>query len=426
LCYQTDVAVEVDVLDRVPTPFGLLRYGVAPDHLKMKSLAVGLQRVLDDDRVRLFGDVVIGTDLTVDELRERYDAVVYATGAGADRALGVPGEDLPGSTSAAHFVSWYSGHPDVVEPPLSLRATGVAVLGLGNVAVDVARILVKSADVLSSTDMPDDVLEALRSSPVTDVHLVGRRGPAQARWTLKELRELGELEGVDVVVQEQDLVLSEADEAVLASDSAVARTVAVLRQWVGRPLTGAPRRLHLHFWAQPERVLGDDAVTGLRLATSAGAHGTGTVDLDVQHVVRSVGFTGVPVPGIPFDEATGTIPSDGEGRVLRDGTPSRGEYVAGWAVRGPSGVIGTNRPDGELVAAALLADVADLPERGRSGADALPALLAERGRRPVDLSGWAAIDAAEIARGAAQGRPRAKLSRYDDLRGACLAAVAAP
>jgi ferredoxin--NADP+ reductase len=431
LCSQDAVPVEVDVLERIPTPFGLLRYGVAPDHLKIKSLERALQKVIDDPRVRLFADVTVGRTLTVDELRSCYDAVVYAVGAPDDRRLGVPGEDLRGSTSATSFVAWYSGHPDYWQESFRLDSTAAAVVGLGNVAVDVARILLKPVDELRGTDMPQSVLAALAASSVTDVHVLGRRGPAFARWTHKELRELGDLHGVDVVVDPADLELDEESSAVLAADHRQARMVDTLVEWSQRPRTDAPRRLHLHFRARPtEIVAGEGAAAGdvraIRFEHVTGVASDAPVvfprELEVGMVLRSVGYAGVELPGLPFDGATGTVPTDAGGRVLRDGDPSTGEYVSGWARRGPSGVIGTNRPDGELVARSVAQDADVLAARAAAGPgrdrDALARLLRERGATHVDLQGWAAIDGAEIAAGAAEGRARAKLATWEALRDA--------
>ncbi len=387
------------------------RYGVAPDHLKMKSLEKGMQRVLDDPRVRLFADVTIGTDVTVEELRACYDAVVYAVGAPADRQLGVPGETLPGSTSATEFVAWYSGHPDYLDARFDLQTKAVAVVGLGNVAVDVARILLKSVDELRTTDLPEQVIEALEGSAVTDVHVLGRRGPAHARWTHKELRELGDLTGVDVLVSADDVDLDESGRAIIAEDHRMGRMVETLVEWSGRASTEAPRRLHLHFWSRPVEIVGTDQVTGIRYEQAGEL-----LDLEVGMVLRSVGYAGVPLQGIPFDETTATIPSDEVGRVLRDGAPSAGEYVSGWARRGPTGVIGTNKPDGELVARALLEDAETLRARGAHDRDALERLLTEREVPFIDLEGWDAINTAEITKGTGQGRPRAKLPSYGELR----------
>jgi ferredoxin--NADP+ reductase len=415
LRFQTSVEVQVDVLDRLPTPFGLLRYGVAPDHLKMKSLSVVLQRVLDDPGVRFLGNVACGTDLSVDELRERYDAVVYAFGAAVDRRLGIPGEDLPGSTSATALVAWYSGHPDVELPACRLDVRGAAIVGVGNVAVDVARILTKPVAELRSTDMPDSVLAALGSSAVTDVHMLGRRGPADARFTTKELRELGELDGVDVVVRKEELALDERGAAAVAADPGLARNLEVLREWADRPLTGAPRRLHVRFGVRPVAVLGTDRVEGLHVERCA-VDGTGTVrgtgeveQLDVGIVLRAVGYRGVSFTGVPFDEDSGTIPTDGAARVLRAGAVSPGEYAVGWIMRGATGVLGTNRADGQDAADALIADADALRARAIRPADDLLDLLHARDVQVVPTSGWGAIDAAEVRLGAEQGRKRTKI-----------------
>lgn len=401
LLFQQELPVRVDVLDRLPAPFGLLRYGVAPDHLRMKSLQVQLQQVLDDPRLRLFGNVDVGTDVTVAELRERYDVVVHAYGAAADRRLDVPGEDLPGSTSATRFVAWYSGHPDVT-PPSDLSCRSAVVVGMGNVALDVVRVLGQPAERLAGTDVPDDVLALLRASALTDLHLLGRRGPLDARWTWKELRELGEVEGLDVLVRPDDLVLSPDEQARLDDEPALRRPFQLLHDWAARPRSGAPRRLHLRFRTRPLAVLGDDRVRGLRVEGDGGR----TEELATGLVLRAVGYRGLPVAGVPFDPDRGVVPTS-EGRVLRDGAVSSGEYASGWVRRGPVGVLGTNRADGQLVADAVLADAAALPRRAAS--DDLEQLLESRGVAFVCCSGWAAIDAAERALGARTDRPRAKI-----------------
>lgn len=421
--FQMGDDVSVDVLDRLPTPFGLLRYGVAPDHLKMKSLSVVLQRVLDDPGVRFLGNVECGRDVTVEELRQRYDAVVYAFGAAVDRRLGIPGEDLPGSTSATALVAWYSGHPDVEGAVCRVDVRGVAVVGVGNVAVDLARILTKPVTELRSTDMPDAVLDALSDSAVTDVHVLGRRGPAEARFTPKELRELGELEGVDVVVREQELALDPRGEAAVAADPGLARNLEVLRAWAQRPLTGARRRLHVRFGVRPVAVRGTDRVEGLdvercHVDETGTVCGSGDVErLDVGLVLRAVGYLGAAFSGVPFDEHRGTIPTEGT-RVLRDGAVSPGEYAVGWIMRGATGVLGTNRADGQDAADALLADAGTLRAQGPEQMDDLLDLLRAREVRVVPATGWAAIDAAEVQRGAEQGRKRTKIAVRAELMGA--------
>ena len=419
LTYQKQLPARVDVFDRMPTPFGLLRYGVAPDHLKMKSLARSLQRTLNDERVRFFGNVNVGSDVTVDELRSAYHAVVYSFGASSDRQLDIPGEDLAGSTSATDFVSWYSGHPDVPEDRYQLEGVSSAVVvGVGNVAVDVSRVLVKSVDELRQTDIPEPVLARLAHSGVTDVHVLGRRGPVHARFTSKELKELGELDGVDVLMDPAQLELSSEDQEELAAEPAQQRNLDIMAEWAERGATGAPRRLHLHFWSRPVEVLGAEGrMTAVRIEPTRLQDGRVVADaprydLPAQLMLRSVGYRGVELPGVPLHDDTYTVPHV-DGRVHRNEEVSVGEYVAGWIGRGPVGVLGTNRSDAESVVDRLLEDVPVLLQQELSGS--VEALLAERGVNCVDCDGWLAIDAAEVARGSALGRPRTKIATWDQL-----------
>ena len=349
-------AVRVDVLDRLPTPYGLVRYGVAPDHKSIKSIADYLRGVLEHEGVRFVGAVHLGENVTRGDLLSCYDAVVYATGAMRDRRLGIPGEDLPGSYAATDFVNWYCGHPDVDPDRFVLDAEAVAVIGVGNVAVDVARILIRDPEELRDTDVSQPVLDALIASKVREVHVIGRRGPAQAKFTTKELRELGELSGVDVVVGEGEADLDafdpSGDSARLATqDRHVRGNYAVISDWAGRVPAGAARRLTVRFWLSPAEIHGTQQVDGLTLERTmldAGGRlvGTGQFErLPVQMVLRSVGYQSVPLPGVPFDERSHTVPNT-DGRVLGpDGQPLPGEYVAGWLKRGPTGVIGTNKSD---------------------------------------------------------------------------------
>lgn len=413
-------ALAVDVIDRLPCPYGLVRYGVAPDHLKIKSIVTALRRVLELPAVRFLGNIDVGTDLSLDDLHRHYDAILFANGAAVDRPIGVPGEDLPGSASAREFVAWYSGHPDAHLDRFALEATSVAVVGVGNVAVDVARVLAKAPAELRGTDLPDHVLDVLERSRVRDIHLLGRRGPAQAKFTTKELRELGELANADVIVHAGELQLDEASEAALASSAGVRRNVDVLREWAQRQPTGRPRRLHVRFLLRPIEVLGTDRVTGVRLERS-GLDGTGNavgtgehVVIDAQLLLRAVGYLGLPLPGLPFDERTGVVPNAG-GRVLRDGLPVPGEYVAGWIKRGPTGVIGTNKGDARETVAAIVADLPSLPPAPLSDPEAVPALLTGRGVEVVAWDGWQAIDAAEMDLGRTQGRDRVKIAELDQL-----------
>lgn len=412
--------IEVDVYDRLPTPFGLVRYGVAPDHLKIKSIETTLRRILESPRVRFLGNVDIGRDVTPADLRMWYDAVVYAVGAATDRRLDIPGEDLRGSVSATDFVAWYCGHPDAAIREWTLNAREVVVIGVGNVAVDVARILAKTAEDLHHTDVPRRVLDVLAASHVTDISMVGRRGAAYAKFTTKELRELGELTNADVVVDAGELALDDDAQKRYDSDASVRRNVDVLREWSTRPLAGRPRRIHLRFLLRPHQLIGERHVSGVvfeRTAASGGGHVRGTgemVELPAQLVLRSVGYRGVPVAGLPFDDNTGTIGND-EGRVLRNNRPSEGEYVCGWIKRGPTGVIGTNRHDANETVKALLHDFDERP--APSGDLRLdPAdVLRERGVDVIAWDGWLAIEQAEIDLGAAQGRAREKLADRDDL-----------
>ncbi|MBF4161505.1 FAD-dependent oxidoreductase [Nocardioides acrostichi] len=403
--------VRVDVFDRLPTPFGLLRYGVAPDHLKMKALAKPLAKVVADPRVRFIGNLEIGRDLDVDLLRSKYSAVVHAYGAALDRTLGIPGEDLPGSTSAASFVRWYSGHPDnttALPDGRAVEAEHAVVVGAGNVAVDVARILIKSAQELHGTDVPDEVLALLHASPITDVHMLIRRGPAQVKFTAKELRELGEIDGVDVLVPSEALELAEADLDAIAEDRMLGRSVDVLREWALREPTGAQRRLHVHFWTSPIAIEGSEAVTGV-VVSARSDDGARETTIPAELVVRCVGYRGLALPGVPFDEESGTIPND-HGRVLRDGVPCVGEYAAGWISRGPTGVIGSNKSDAGRVVELMLGD--DLPDVEVWD---VVAHLHEAGLATVDHDGWLEIDRAEITAGESRGGVRAKLATWDEL-----------
>ncbi|HEV7755005.1 MAG TPA: FAD-dependent oxidoreductase [Mycobacteriales bacterium] len=409
--------VAIDVFDRLPCPYGLVRYGVAPDHVKMKQVSLALQKVLENPAVRFLGNVEVGADLTVADLQRHYDAFVMCQGAAVARGLGIPGEDLPGSLSATDFVAWYSGHPDAQIPLADgrLDARGVAIVGVGNVAVDLARVLAKTADELAYTDLPDDVLDVLRGSAVTDIHIVGRRSAAHAKFTTKELRELGDLPNADVLVDPADLVLDESGQQIVAAEPVRARNLEVLREWSERTPEGRPRRIHVRFLHRPVEVVGDDRVIGLVLertsidetGTAVGTGETLTVEADL--VLRSVGYRGVAFPGLPFDERRGIVPNEG-GRVVRDGAPVPGQYVAGWIKRGPTGVIGTNKHDAQESITALLADLPSLPVAPESDPDAVIAVLESRGVQVVVWDGWREIDAAEAELGKAQGRKRVKIS----------------
>lgn len=412
--------VSVDVLDRLPSPYGLVRYGVAPDHPKIQSISSALQEILEHPDIRFLGNVAVGTDLSLEDLHRHYDAVVFASGASQDRRLGVPGELLPGSFSATDFVAWYSGHPDAQVDRFTLEAAAVAVVGHGNVALDVARMLARSAEDLAGSDVPDHVLEILRRSSVEDIHLLGRRGPLQAKFTIKELRELGELTDVDVLVDPVEVALDEAGEARLAADPVRRRNVEVFRSWSTRRPGGRRRRVHVRFLVRPAEVLGESSVTGIRMERTAldgsgAAAGTGEfTDIAAQMILRSVGYRGTALAGLPFDETAGVVPNSA-GRVLRDGVAVPGEYVTGWIKRGPTGIIGTNKPDAKETVASLLEDAPSLPPAPVRDPGAVMELLEDRGVRVVPWAGWSAIERAERELGETQGRELAKISDWEAL-----------
>jgi ferredoxin--NADP+ reductase len=452
------VRVRVDVLDRLPTPYGLVRYGVAPDHKSIKSIAEYLRKVLESPDVRFIGGVHFGQDVTRADLLSAYDAVVYATGAMRDRRLGIPGEDLPGSYAATDFVNWYCGHPDVGPASFTLDAESAAVIGVGNVAVDVARILARDPAELHTTDVPQKVLETLLDSRVREVHMIGRRGPAYAKFTTKELRELGDLPGVEIVVpaQEADLDRFDASGAgaeLAETDRRVRGNMVVIRKWAdgeghggAGSSSGHTRTLTLRFWLRPVEITGQERVTGLtvertRLDEHGVFQGTGELEtLDVQLVLRSVGYQSVPLDGVPFDERNAVVPND-QGRVLGpDGAPLPGEYVSGWLKRGPTGVIGTNKSDATETVRSLLSDLlgdeamdVPLPRPGLlrypAAGDAdggpeevtdLDRVLADKGIRPVSYAEWLRVEAAEtdLARSLGRG-DRVKLHGRDALFAAC-------
>ncbi|MEU8585947.1 FAD-dependent oxidoreductase [Streptomyces sp. NPDC048664] len=427
---QQDPLVRVDVLDRLPCPYGLVRYGVAPDHEKIKSLQGNLRSVLEQERIRFLGGVQVGGagGVSPARLRELYHAVVYCVGAATDRQLGVPGEELPGSWSATEFVAWYSAHPDALPGGFVPGARTAVVIGVGNVAVDVTRMLARAAPQLSPTDLPQAALTAFAESKVTEVHMVGRRGPSQARFTTKELRELGSLPDTEVVVEEAELALDPgyADPSGLPAPQR--RNIEVLRDWAAAPPRGALRRIRLRFFLRPVELLSDAGRVGAvrferTLPDAAGGiTGTGRYEeIEAQLVLRSVGYRGVPLEGLPFDGAGGTVPHEA-GRVLREGGVCQGEYVAGWIKRGPTGVIGTNRSCAKETVTSLLQDAPRLLRR-EVPEDALPALRAD-GLAPVGWDGWLAIERAEAELGASLGRSVVKLPDWPSLRAA--ASTAAP
>ncbi|MFN9795261.1 MAG: FAD-dependent oxidoreductase [Gemmatimonas sp.] len=422
--------IAIDLIDRLPTPFGLVRGGGAPDPPKIKSVTRVFDRIATQPGFRYLGHVRVGEDVTVDELRARYHALILCYGAETDRMLGIPGESLAGSHAATEFVAWYNGHPDYAGATFDLTQRDVAVVGIGNVAMDVARILAKPPQALAATDLADHALQALASSQVATIHLIARRGPVQAACTTPELRELGELEGVDVVVDPRDLELDAASEAELAAmeDRNPAKNLDVLREWAARPLTGAARRVVLHFNASPVALHGSTRVEGMTIVRNrlesdgrGGVRAVATDDtreLPVGLVFRSVGYRGKALPGVPFDDRAGVVPNVKGHVVAAAGSQAvvPGLYVAGWIKRGPQGIIGTNKLCATDTVTQLLADVAagDIPAL-RDDLPSIDALLAERGVRVTSWSDWQTLDKAEQARGAAAGRPRVKLTNVAEM-----------
>ncbi|GAT16087.1 NADPH:adrenodoxin oxidoreductase fprA [Mycolicibacterium thermoresistibile] len=416
--------VRVDMLEMLPTPWGLVRSGVAPDHPKIKSISAQFEKVAADPRFRFFGNITVGDHVRPDELAERYDAVIYAIGTQADRALNIPGEELPGSVAAVDFVGWYNAHPHFENIDPDLSGGRAVVIGNGNVALDVARILVTDPEALAKTDIADHALEALRSRGIEEVVIVGRRGPLQATFTTLELRELGALEGladVDVVVDPADFA-DITDEDLEAAGKTVKQNVKVLRGYAEQGVRGAPRRIVFRFRTSPIEIRGDGRVqsivlgrnelvsdaTGRIVAKDTGAR----EELPAQLVVRAIGYRGLPTPGLPFDERSGTIPHT-DGRI----EGSRNEYVVGWIKRGPSGVIGSNKKDSQDTVDTLLADLrdAELADFGPDHHDELAAWLSSRQPKLVTADHWNVIDEHERGAGQQCGRPRVKLASVAEL-----------
>jgi ferredoxin--NADP+ reductase len=424
---QTGCPVSVDLYERLPTPYGLVRFGVAPDHEKIKLVTRSFDKVAGRTGFRYFGNVEVGTQISLAELRQYYHAVAFTTGAQTDRRMEIPGEDLHGSHPATELVAWYNGHPDFRDRTFDLGVERVAVVGVGNVAVDVARILCRGCDELATTDIADHALEALRGSRVREVILLGRRGPVQAAFTAPEVKELGELAEADPWVLPHEVALDPLSAAQLEreDDAANRRKVEVLQSFATRPPSGKPRRLSIRFLVSPTALIDDGTgrVGGIRLVTnrlrekgdSVAAEPTGdTEELPVGLVFRSVGYKGVPIPGLPFDERSGTVPNIA-GRVAVPGV-----YVAGWIKRGPSGVIGTNKPDAAETAEQILADFATglLTPPPATAGDLVEAILRIRQPDLVTWPDWLKINEREVAVGKATGRPRCKLTTIDEMMAA--------
>lgn len=425
LLASEEPSAQVDLVERLPTPWGLVRLGVAPDHPQLKTVSRAFEKIAARPGFRFLGNVEVGRDVMQEELAQRYDAVVYAVGSQADRQLGIPGEDLAGSWAATEFVAWYNGHPDFQDIPFDLSHERAVVIGNGNVALDVARMLALTPEELAPTDTSDAAIDAITSSGIREVLVIGRRGPVQAAWTSAELGELGELAGADTILDPAELELDPASQAELESASnVVQRNVEILRDLAARTPGGKGKVVRLRFRASPVALLGEERVEAVELvhnrleADDSGRIRAVATDeremIPCGIVFRSVGYRGIGTPGVPYDERSGTIPNVG-GRVLdTSGVAIPGLYCAGWIKRGPTGVIGTNKKDATETVECLLEDArAGLLSEPSGGS--IDELLAERGVEVVSYEGWERIDAVERARGEEQGRPRVKLCTWDEL-----------
>ncbi len=429
LLKKSDLNLTIDFFNRFPTPFGLVRDGVSPDHQSIKSVIRVFDKILADPRVRFFGNVTYGTDIHHDELKQFYDQIIYAYGAQADRRMGIPGEDLPNSYAATAFVGWYNGHPDYCTLPIDLSCERAIVVGNGNVAMDVARMLVLSPDVLMKTDIADHALEKLRESKVREVVVLGRRGPAQAAFKNPEIRELGKLDGVDVIVDPRDLELDPISKATIEQDRSAKVNLDILREYAARTEHNAPRRIIMRFLVSPVEIIGTDGrITSVKIEHNelvpdargvAQAKGNGTFEtIEAGMVLRSIGYRSVPVEGVPFNFKNHTI-NNVAGRVVQPETGEAvpGEYVVGWAKRGPSGLIGNNKPDSAATVESMLADLETLPgiSDDRRDPSQIEAFLRERGVDYVTYKDWKILDQYEIACGAPHGRPRIKLTTVPEM-----------
>jgi ferredoxin--NADP+ reductase len=431
LLKQEDRAIEVDMYDRLPTPFGLVRAGVAPDHPKIKSVIRVYEKTAGRPGFRFFGNVEIGKDLSVADLGARYHAVIYAYGTPTDRTLGIPGEDLPGSHAATEFVAWYNAHPDFTDREFDLSAKRAVVIGNGNVAADVARMLALTREELEETDTADHAIDALADSGIEEIIVLGRRGPAQAAFTNPEVRELGEMIDADIVIDPADCELDDVSREWIESDDADPtnrRNVEIFTGFSVRGPEGKRRRIVLRFCFSPIEIRGNGKVESIVIgrnelrregAAIRAADSGDREEIECGLVLRSIGYKGIGIDGLPFDEGRGTIPNE-RGRVIDGpgGEQMPGQYVVGWIKRGPSGVIGTNKKDALDTVNALLEDLdAGLVPQpaGDTSAEGAETLVAKRAPDFVSFGGWHAIDAAEVGRGEPLGRPRVKFPTVDEM-----------
>jgi ferredoxin--NADP+ reductase len=424
--FKSGRAVHVDMFERLPAPYGLVRYGVAPDHPKLKEPIRVYEGIARHPQFRLLGNVAVGRDVSVEELRTAYHAVLFSCGAESDRRLGIPGEDLPGSHTATEFVGWYNGHPDYRDRQFDLGQEVAVIIGQGNVAIDVCRILAKTVDELKHTDIAEPALDCLAASRIREIHLIGRRGPAQAKFTTKEFRELGGLAECDPVVDPADLELNPESRAELdeRSGSVAKKNLEVLNGFAVRESRGVRRRVFLRFLLSPVELRGGARLEQVVLERNRlegkpqqqTARGTGQRITQVCGLLfRSIGYKGVAIPGVPFDARQGVFPTR-DGRIIDEaGVPIPGLYASGWIKRGPTGIIGTNRADSLATVNSLLADLASLDTGPKPGADGVRALVSGHGPRVVSFADWLVIDRAEVERGTPKGKPREKFTRLEEM-----------
>ncbi len=430
LSKQTDLVVEVDMFDRLPTPYGLVRGGVAPDHLKIKSVTKVYEKTASHPSFRFYGNVEFGKDISLEDLKAHYHQIIFAVGAQTDRRMGIPGEDLPGSYAATDFVGWYNAHPLYSDLKFDLSKKRVAVIGNGNVAMDVARILASRYEDLYQTDIADYALEALCYSKIEEIYVLGRRGPVQAAFTNPELKEFGELPSTDIVVRADEVTPDPLSAAALAThpDAVAEANLKTLGEYLKRPSRGKPKRLHMRFLVSPVELLGQNHVEAMRIVKnelytapdgSLRPRPTNLYEtLPVDLVFRSIGYMGVALPGVPFDQRAGIVPNQ-QGRVIDPSTGQAipGEYVVGWIKRGPSGVIGTNKPDAKETVGLMVEDVPNVKplDPAQASRQSLEQSLRERNADFVSFADWQLIDQLERAHGEAIGRPRVKFSQIDDM-----------
>jgi ferredoxin--NADP+ reductase len=423
---KSGLKVRVDMLERLPSPFGLVRSGVAPDHPKLKQAILVYDKIAQSPEFNLLGNVTVGRDISVDELRASHHVVIFTSGAETDRRMGIPGEDLQGSYTATEFVGWYNGHPDYRDRQFDLSHEVAVVIGQGNVAADVCRILSKTVNELKTTDIAAHALEALAESKIRDIYMVGRRGPVQAKFTPIELKEFSELEDCDPVVSPADLILNPESETELAdkTNANAQKNMETLRAYAARPASSKNRRCHFSFLLGPVRLEGKSRVERIVLeknrlegpAFNQAAKNTGEIlTLDCNLVFRSIGYKGVAIAGVPFDDRKGVIPNK-EGRIMDGGgNPIPGLYTAGWIKRGPSGIIGTNRACSVATVKSVTDDIASLDGNPKPGAQALYSLLKQRNVKVLNYADWRKIDEQEISRGKPSGKPREKFTRVTEM-----------